>query len=306
MGGVDPMTMMAVSTGAKMLGSAMGGGAQAAPAAGGVNPMTAGLIGMAPPVPEKNPAFHPDQAGGLGGPAAVIKDRPELQGLFDQLQPKPEGAAAGMFERTPDAVNSFDSKPWTKETVYGQPASTAAAAAPRAPAQPVTTEDVATDGPFQAAADDAQLPPPPQAAASGWGQGYDKTAPAKPGQSGRTPEGGASGLFDGFSAWAKGVPTNPMSQIGLSLLASGYDGTNPYSGMQTSLGNIPRLELAMRSGRIAQAAADRAEKSDARSEAERAREAELGALIAAMAAEYSAPEYESASRVARNAAKVIK
>lgn len=299
--GADPLTMAAMQT-AATVGSKMlaGGQAQAAPAAGGVNPMTAGLIGMGPPMPEKNPAFHEDQPGGLAGPSAVVKNQPELQGLFDKLdKAKPQPPT--------DSVGSFDSRPYSQETVYGQPASTAVeAVAARAPAvsprdlptTPVPPEEiVADDAPFRAATAEARP-------VSGMSPAFDASPASTPGAA-ATPQP-AGGMFDGFNAWVKGMPTNPMGQIGLSLLASGYDGSNPYSGIQTGLGNIPRLELALQSGRIAQAAADRAEKGEARSEADRAREDELTQLIAAMAAKYSEPEYEGGSRVARSAAKVIK
>lgn len=43
--------------------------------------------------------------------------------------------------------------------------------------------------------------------------------------------------------WLGGSAENPLFQTGMALLASGYDGSNPFTGIQSGLNAIPQLSL---------------------------------------------------------------
>jgi hypothetical protein len=61
-----------------------------------------------------------------------------------------------------------------------------------------------------------------------------------------TGQGGSeAGPFDSFGGgldyvqdWLGESETNPLFQTGMALLASGYDGSNPFTGMQANLGGV--------------------------------------------------------------------
>lgn len=227
---------------------------------------------------------------------------------IDLSQPQPVAKDQARVGPVQAATDTAQPAPTTRP----KPAQAQTAARPNAFAPPQSPPMAPVTPPPQ--------PPAPPALPAGQGPvspflaAPKPAAPAAPAETPATPGGGVPmpnmfGLNEGLTGlnkWMKGVPTNPMAQVGMSLLASGYDGSNPWTGMQTSLGNIPRLEMALQQGRIAQAAADRAERAEGRTEAKEAQEQALAASLAAILGEYSKPEYEGTSRVARGAAKVIR
>lgn len=294
--------MMALPTimklgGSLMGGQAAGGGAQAAPAP--VNPMTAGLMGGAggppPPVPERNPAFS-NPAGDANG-AKLIAEQPAMRSLFTETMSKPRGvgaqgenAAQPVDTRTPDAVGSFGSQPWKQgETVMGK---NVTGQNWRPSAGTVSLPDPSPRAPVQAAthqatpAPSARPAPPPAAAPSLFDapQPFDTAAPSAPG--GGPVAAAKPSLWDGLQKnpigtiqdKLKGMPTNPLAQTGLGLLASGYDGSNPYTNISRGLSGIQPHEIALRSAAIADQTAARANKKDE----QEGSDAELMRLIAAM------------------------
>lgn len=262
---------------AQVGGKLFGGSAQAAPAAAAApqaNPWAASLMGMpgqggpgvapqppagAPPMPMRNPAFS-DPAGDARG-AKMIEQQPGMRGMFAEMMSKPRGG---------DGVDSFESKPTSApETIWGKDVTGQGWTPPKAAPTPASTAPVQANT-MMAQPAEAPQPEPPVNPMPGMEQGFDTSAP-KP--------GGIWGALQGFAAdpigktqkWGKGVPTNPLAQAGLSFLASGYDGSNPYSGMQKSLGGIPATEALI-------ANMNRANKKDK----EETGDSEIRALLAQM------------------------
>lgn len=286
--------------GAKMLAP---GGAQAAPAGGPapVNPMTAGLIGQAEqpptpvpspmrgaptgvPIPTRNPAFS-NPAGDANG-ARLIAEQPGMRSLMAETMSKPVGGRGDSVlpgGEGGDSSGSFASKPWKRgETVFGQNIT----GQNWKPTNGQVDLPMPSDsGPVQAKTLGAQPLPErnpafhdaPKPAGLFTEQQFDTTAPAKPKM---------MGLFDGLlenpigkaQKFGKGVPTNPLAQVGLGLLSSGYDGSNPYTNIQNALGRIPQTEIAMKSAEIAAAQAARTAKKDEQEDSD----AQLRQLIAEM------------------------
>lgn len=66
--------------------------------------------------------------------------------------------------------------------------------------------------------------------------------------------------------------TNPMFQAGMSLLAAGHDGSNPWKMMASQLANIPGHQIAAQNADLALTADARADRADARAEKDQARQ----------------------------------
>lgn len=248
----------------------MGGGTDALPMmlgmGGAGGPAGAGV----PPIPERNSLF----TGGVGESARgaqMIKDNP---GLIAQAMSTPrgqppitpsapvsgEGPGTSMVppRRVVDKATAFDTQPDTRtpsvfgEDVTGQNWKPGKTAPMARPVQAATAS--AVPAPEEAAPSTPSVPP----AAPFAEQQFDTAAPGPAG----------TGVWDTIKGGLKtaqgklkGLPTNPMGQVGLSLLASGYDGSNPYKLIQSSLGGIQPHELALRSADIASAAANRADRT---------------------------------------------
>lgn len=321
MGGGLEILPMALSMGSKLFG---GGSAQAAPAAQqAMSPFSAGLMGQPPaggapkppvgpampPVPERNPMFS-DPAGDARG-AQMIKDNPMLQGAFAQAMSTPRGqppitpVAPIPAQQSGDSGGSFAAKPWKNETVFGDDVtgqnwkpSRGQITLPEQK-QPVPA---ATMSAVPAPERNENFHPAPPPAAPFAEQQFDTAAPGPAGM----------GVWDTIKGGLKtaqgklkGLPTNPMGQVGLSLLASGYDGSNPYKLIQSSLGGIQPHELALRSADIAQATANRTEKT---SKADDEAAAQMRALLAQMMMSQGGaqPGQAPASRQAEGQARVIR
>jgi hypothetical protein len=325
MGGGPLMAIPALlSTGMKL----MGGGAQAAPAGGAApaSPFTAGLMGgpgmggpqqpaPPPPMPERNPAFH-DPAGDANG-AKLISEQPGMRSLMGEALAKPRLSG--------DSANNFQAKPMVRgETIWGKDVTGQSfkpgggqvvrpEPSPVAPVQASTANiqpRAATQPPPRI--DLSQKAPPPTPAPMA---GFDTSAPAAPGAPPvQQPVAPKPGLWDSLQAnpigtmqeKLKGMPTNPLAQVGMSLLSSGYDGSNPWTQMQAGLGKIPATEIALQSAKIAQQNAARADKKDGQEE----NDAALRALFAQMLAGGGMPGQEqggqSGSRVSAFQARPIR
>ncbi len=284
----------------------MGGAAApaAAEAMGGANPLMAGLMGgavpgmaaakgMFPPMPEKNPAFH----GGAQENAAAkaIKDSPAAMSAFAGLMSKPSGPGSAApptpAQQGGDSGGSFAAKPWRNETVFGNDITgqnwkpsrgniTLPEATPNAMPLPERNENFHAAPKLSGTASTTMFGgtgTPPTAAPQA-PQGAQTAQAAKP-----------QGMFEAFTGKKipgldvvqnslRAVPTNPLVQTGLGLLASGYDGSNPYANIAANLKGIQPHEIALRSADIADSAEGR-KKKDA---ADEAKDAELRAMIAQM------------------------
>lgn len=234
---------------------------------------------------------------------------------------KVKGAPAGGKERSMRAFDSPET-PWTQETGYGTsiapqaPAGNQAQGAAR-PVDPPRTkqhyDSIAPDAtPVRAATAQAAPAAPVRIDLAGEratrGQQFD-TAPASPPgvDLGGAPKPAADGgLFGDPSSWLKGIqgklkgmPTNPLGQVGLGLMASGYDGSNPYTNIQNSLGKIPGYEQAA-------AAASRADSEEERKKQEAQQQLQLALMLQQIQGQHAQPEDIGESRIARGAAKVIR
>src|SRR5882672_6070547 len=244
--GLESILPLALSGGAKLFGGA--GGSGASPAANtGPSPFTAGLLGQQPPVPSPNENFHAGQVEQLAK-AIPLPDRnslfqpsPEEQDVLDRLKAGRAGGAPGQ----------------QMETITSQevPMGSAPGKTPLpAQAQPVL--------PVQQARGllDVQPEPPASVAPAA---GIDPTAPVQ-GSTSQAQPAASGGLFgdirksvhdavNPLQTRLKDAATNPLLQMGLGLLASGYDrNVNPYLAMQRGLGAIPGAGLTQAQGNKAQ------------------------------------------------------
>jgi len=294
-------------------GAAAAGGANVNPLMaglmGGAVPGMAAGKGMMPPIPDKNELFHP--TAGQANAAKAIKDSPAAMAAMSGLMSRPQGPGnqsppppadvtgqssmpAMSGGQGGDSGGSFNAKPWKNETVFGNDVTgqnwkpsrgsiqLPETARPLPDTTPSTTPMPERNPNFHT------MPAP---AMAGGAQGFDTSAPKPPAsaQAAGAARPVAPGLFeqmtgqkipglDTAQAAMKGVPTNPLVQTGLGLLASGYDGSNPYTNIASNLKGIQGHEIALRSADIADAAEGR-KKKDA---ADEAKDAELRALIAQM------------------------
>jgi hypothetical protein len=308
MGGGLEAIPMALSLGSKLFGVT---GAQAAGVPGGgssaVSPFTAALMGGqgagGAPVPpgsmldpnvmkDQSRLNNLDEAGALPARSPfrtgrMVTDRPDLDQptpvKTQRIDPKTGGVFPADVVSSPPSSGPVQAntpmaqseRPWKTETVQGVPMQGGIMMADQS-------------GP-------ASLPAPPKPSLFSE-QPFDTTAP-KPGVS-ASPFGG---MFDAVQGKLKALPTNPMGQVGLSLLASGYDGSNPYAAIQRSLGGIQPHELALRASNITQSREDR----DA---AKAADDQRLAMLLQSIGLRYSGnPQSQAGSmRQAEGQARVIR
>ncbi len=288
----------------------LGGGAMAMPGAAEAmsNPMMTGLMGGAgadmlkgggtpggmpggggmPPMPVRNPMFS-DPAGDARG-AKLIKEQPGMASLFAEAMAKPRGSSPITGSNsTPavmggDSIGSFESRPWSSETVMGKdvtgtgwkPSRGNITLPEKAEPLPVTTPNAGPSVPPRnpmfsgPVGTPSAAPQPPQGAQAG----QQAAGPAKP-----------NGLFginipgiETVQQKFKETPTNPMFQAGMGLLASGYDGSNPYTNVASNLRGIQPHEIALRSMGIKEAEEGREKKKQSEIESD----AQLRQLIAQM------------------------
>jgi hypothetical protein len=96
-------------------------------------------------------------------------------------------------------------------------------------------------------------------------------------------------------------PTNPLFQVAMGLLSSGYDGSNPYATMNKGLGAIPGLQIAKQASTHAENADARATKKSKQDD----EDAALMNLVRDLMMKQAAPQAPGAN-IARGAAKVIR
>lgn len=252
-------------------------------------------LDIAGQAPERNP-MRSATNGGSFAPAAPAVDPnqpipvktqridPATGGMFAEAMSTPRGQASAVPPRqAPPREGSFDAKPWAPpETVQGGQwppkrdivadvaANSNASTASRMPGMFAGAGGEGVPAPEQNP--NFHTPPKPPMPFSE--QQFDTTAPiTKPGKGGMFDF--LKGPIGGAQAYLKGVPTNPMAQMGLSLLSSGYDGSNPYAAVQKSLGTVPGMEHMQQSSAIA--AADAATKK--KTAADAAKDEEMARLI---------------------------
>jgi len=231
--GMDPISTAlittAVTTGAKVAADKLSGAGGTTPGAapGGPNPLTAGLL--APP-PEQNPQFHTTDQ-----PSLI--QAPERNPMM-HATPAEQEMMARMHPQAP----TVDSVPAT-ELPPGAPPPAPAPVAGRAPLTPATPPPgllsaVAAASPTREPSEEAPLQ-----------SSTPEASPATPGL--------LSALTSGLGSIQDRLGDageNPLFQVGMGLLASGYDPkVNPYLAIQKGLGGV-------QAGQIAGATADRTAK----------------------------------------------
>lgn len=278
----------------------VGGAAPAAAAGGEVSPLTAGLMGAGPksmfpvppsrnagtpPVPGRNQLFY-DPAGDAHG-ARLIKESPGMASAFGSMMSKPSGPTPGG-----DSGGSFESKAWSPpETVQGKDVTGQNWQPTRSKVMPEATQNAAPASPTSTPSVPSMFgrPPAPERnpamQPTPGGLGFDTSAPRAPASA--QAQGAAKpptlfgvelpGIQRGQD-FLKAAPTNPMLQTSLGLLASGYDGSNPYANIAANLRGIQPHELALRSAAIADSAEGRKQKEAA----DETKDAEIRALMAQM------------------------
>lgn len=101
--------------------------------------------------------------------------------------------------------------------------------------------------------------------------------------------------------------TNPLFQAGMSLLASGHDGSNPWKMMAGNLAAIPAYQNQAQAADLAMAADERANKDQARQDRELALKMQHEGAMAELAKLLAAAGMQTpGSNAARGSAKVIR
>lgn len=100
--------------------------------------------------------------------------------------------------------------------------------------------------------------------------------------------------------------TNPLFQMGMGLLAGGWDGSNPWKTALAGINAVPGHQIAAQSADLAQEANTRANKDQERQDRELALKMQEQGDMAGLAAMLKLMQAQDPqSRVARGAAKVI-
>lgn len=218
----------------------------------------------APPLPARNEVLNPPgQAAERARGAEMI-------------------ARGGLFAKPP--TQAMDTLQGLDVTGQGPPVKTRSATMFRPPLMP---------GPMS-----APVQPMPGRAP------VQSTASAKP-----------SGLFDGMKeafapvreafapaqANMRAAATDPLMQLGLSLMSSGYDGSNPWTMLAGQLGKIPGYDVAGRETAVKEATGKQTASDNAANQ-------QLNSLIAAMSKNFAgaAQEPDATSRVARGQARLTR
>lgn len=199
-----------------------------------------GLIGESvPPLPERNPIFRPEEGetivhGGL---------------LGGSVPPKPSdtGGPGQNVVNTPlrDNNSVWRDKGYTLESVAGTtPNSTAIKSRPDIVQQVVDAapQEAPANSPRASLFGDTSNTAPVQAATNETTPATTETGKGLFASKMIAPE--KSGFLNRLESTLQNSNTNPLLQIGLGLLASGYDGTNPYTMIQKGLGGIQNQQIA--------------------------------------------------------------
>ncbi len=199
-----------------------GGGAAAAPAAAGGNPWDAIMM------PEKNPAFHDAPNPGAKAPMANV-----IAGANNpNLTPYDLAKRAGQTTQTVQA----------SEVPLGS-------APPKPNPMPLAAPGPLSNGPDRSGPMSV-MPKPPSVAPSLTGPVQAATNEAQPapeepkGLFGKLLPDSIRGPIGTLQDKLGDAAGNPLFQVGMGLLASGYDGSNPWTNIQKSLGGIQPYQIA--------------------------------------------------------------
>jgi hypothetical protein len=253
-----------IMSGARAIGGGMGrnaGGAPAAPPA--VSPWDPVKDF---PMPQKNPMFHDAPQSGpppakppMGAGAQVVRDPtqgPAPRAMLASARSGP-GSTHAKTSGPPSNRELGERAGYTTETVMGKsvPVGSSPGAAPiqasSQRAMPKTVSDhMRTAAPASAPPMPAKQPGMADGGLFGKmmaGGGTPEPNMPAPGQ--KPPMPGQASMWDrGVDMVTGGIgqlqdklgesSTNPLFQTGMGLLASGYDGSNPYSNILTGLGGV--------------------------------------------------------------------
>lgn len=279
------------------------------------------------PIPERGDRAMNALAGGPDGSeygmfldAQAADDAEKAASLFAT---KPTSATTpinsadprGNAQRFKDAGYTLDSR--TAEATAPGPVKAAKAAKPVrvAAPEPEEVDDYSTSlNSGEVKADNPTLTKPAPKLDRGLfdppadeGEEFDETSTG-PGLFGEEFGGALGGLQDKLGNTA----TNPLFQTGMGLLASGYDGSNPYAMIARNLSAIPGHQIAAQGADLAVEAGKRAGNSDSREQTrldqETAARSEQIALFKAIQKmlEEGGGVQEPGSNIARGAAKHIR
>ncbi len=296
--------MITALTAAPKLMGAMSGGGGAQPAAGGqVNPFTSGLLGNAfdpnaalPPTPQQQGVM--DQTPGLMATELIKRSYPKGRApsadAFSDLDAPGPATPAKDLTQGPNNTQMIRDQGFDKVTsVTGQPANGNPMAARHSPAggvfdQPKSVKTQTIPSAFEDVTEIAKAPSggetsiprspaanqQPTAMSSSPVTAFDEPIPGEDDS-----DAFGSKAVTGVSDWLKGSPTNPLFQTGMGLLASGYDGSNPFSQVNANLQGMSG------EGRK-QAQEQRAMEAHQQKLSEQGREAELQKMLALIAGSY--------------------
>ena len=264
---------------AELIGPAMGvarmaagglGKAQATNPAPGGSPFDAflhpeqALQPVPPTMPERNPRIaeqaqmqsNRDGMPGLMASAILGDNSPDVWNMGAQDMAGPGSSRAK--DLPPVRINLAENKPRSNEEMMKdqgyQINSVQAQAVP--PGSPVTPFDAPAQGGVtdiprtppgssqsksvfdeDVPAPAADAAPPAMAASSAFDPQFDGSNPDS------APQDAFGGGVNAIQDWLEGSPENPLFQTGMALLASGYDGSNPFTGTQAGLNAIPQLAM---------------------------------------------------------------
>jgi len=132
-----------------------------------------------------------------------------------------------------------------------------------------------TDIPRSAFDEEIPAPVPAPAAPSAFEPTFDTSGAEEE----ASPFDSFGGGLDYVQDWLGESETNPLFQTGMALLASGYDGSNPFTNMQAGLGGV-------QAGYRANAASDLESRKGEASIADAEQQKQLQAMLAEIAALY--------------------
>lgn len=300
------------------------GGEIAEPGAKGkpAQPITAGAVppmpGAKPPIPQRNELFGgPDALGNEPGapgpdpwarekaagfkidsstgtrvgPAAGVPDDPTRNPLFGGAIDEP-GAKGKPKATRIDLKDKFGGATLAAEAEVPDDAAVSAATADAVPAEVPPEEDLAEDPPVKV--------DPPSADKDGNLEEEDDATSTGPGLFGGSTSDFLGNLQDKLGDSA----TNPLFQVAMGLLASGYDGSNPYTTMNKGLQGVPQVQLAQQAGQTAESAAGRAAAKAEKELREEETQARIAEQLAALAGKMQTQQPQK--NIARGGAKVIK
>lgn len=274
------------------------------------------MPGAGVPLPGRNSLFH-DEPGGMAETArGMFSPQP---GVMEELADPPLPPYSSHSKQRQAAVPVRDNNTIAREngydveTIYGTELQSGGNGAPYgdlsdtpksrsgvtemakpSPAKLVPPFEASTEEPVQAATTQAapRLDEP----------AFDMSAPSAPAAKKAT--GGLFGItipgVGELNEKLRGSAQNPLFQIGMGLLSSGYDGSNPFTQMNAGMGRIPGLDIAGNQDRRAQSKAD----EDA-AEAEELRQI-MAALAGTAKTGRASDDAGGGSRVAKQAAKVVR